>query len=49
MEPVIGVDVAKGSSVVQALLKRNEPYGKLENISHEDNGFERLGALLLRI
>jgi transposase len=46
MEPVIGVDVAKGSSVVQAFMKRNEPYGKMKSILHEQHGFERLGELL---
>lgn len=49
MEPVVGVDVAKGSSVVQAFTKRNEPYGKLESISHGKNGFERLGELLAEL
>jgi transposase len=49
MEPVVGVDVAKGSSVVQAFTKRNEPYGKLESISHEESGFERLGELLAEL
>lgn len=38
MEPVVGVDVAKGCSVMQAFTKRNEPYGKLESISHDENG-----------
>lgn len=38
MEPVIGVDVAKGISVIQAFLRRNEPYGILENITHEESG-----------
>ncbi|WP_253944931.1 transposase [Paenibacillus sp. NEAU-GSW1] len=38
--------MAKGSSVVQAFTRRNEPYGKAESISHEDSGFERLGELL---
>lgn len=46
MEPVVGLDVSKGSSVVQAFVRRNEPYGKLESISHVDRGFERLGELL---
>ncbi|WP_110933537.1 IS110 family RNA-guided transposase [Paenibacillus bouchesdurhonensis] len=46
MEPVVGVDVAKGCSVMQAFTKRNEPYGKLESISHDENGFERLGEVL---
>ncbi|CAH0122657.1 IS110 family transposase ISHaha5 [Paenibacillus sp. CECT 9249] len=46
MEPVVGVDVAKGCSVMQAFTRRNEPYGKLQSISHGENGFERLGDLL---
>lgn len=46
MEPVIGLDVAKGTSVIQAFLRRNEPYGILENITHEESGFKRLGELL---
>ncbi|MEK5406723.1 hypothetical protein MKX36_12400 [Paenibacillus sp. FSL W8-0439] len=50
MEPVVGVDVAKGSSVVQAFRKRNEPVGKAIVISHGASGFEQftemLGALL---
>lgn len=49
MQPVVGVDVAKGSSVVQAFARRNEPYGKLESISHRENGFERLGGLLVEL
>ncbi|MFE6079477.1 transposase [Paenibacillus sp. NPDC057886] len=46
MEPVVGVDVAKGSSVVQAFRKRNEPYGKAVNIVHEQNGFEQFAEML---
>lgn len=46
MEPVVGLDVSKGSSIVQAFVGRNEPYRKLESISHEESGFERLGELL---
>lgn len=46
MEPVLGVDVSKGSSTVQAFLKRHEPYGKLESIPHEESGFGRIGELL---
>lgn len=46
MEPVVGVDVAKGFSVVQAFLKRNEPYGKALRISHEKDGFGQLGEVL---
>lgn len=49
MQPVVGVDVAKGSSVVQAFTRRNEPYGKPESISHGESGFERLGELLVEL
>ncbi|KQO18043.1 IS110 family transposase [Paenibacillus sp. Leaf72] len=46
MEPVVGLDVSKGISVVQAFVRRNEPYAKLECIKHEESGFKRLGELL---
>ncbi|MEK3785742.1 IS110 family transposase [Paenibacillus sp. FSL K6-1230] len=46
MEPVVGVDVAKGFSVVQAFLKRNESWRKAISISHEKSGLEQLGRLL---
>ncbi|AKG34741.1 IS110 family RNA-guided transposase [Paenibacillus durus] len=49
MEPVVGVDVAKGFSVVQAFLKRNEPCGKAMSISHEEGGFEQLGEILAEL
>jgi len=49
MEPVVGIDVSKGSSVLQAFLARNEPYGKLESISHGKNDFERLGERLAEL
>ncbi|GAB6926490.1 IS110 family transposase [Paenibacillus sp. JCM 10914] len=49
MGPVVGIDVAKGSSVVQAFLRRNEPYGKLESILHGESGFERLGEILAEL
>lgn len=49
MEPVVGIDVSKVASVVQAFLKRNEPYGKVEIISHGEIGFERLGELLAEL
>ncbi|AIQ62044.1 Transposase IS116/IS110/IS902 family protein [compost metagenome] len=49
MEPVIGVDVAKGFSVLQAFTRRNEPYGRAESLSHEEHGLERLGELLAEL
>lgn len=46
MQPVVGVDVAKGFSVIQAFIGRNEPYGRPENLQHGEKGFEQLGELL---
>ncbi|OBR69823.1 transposase [Paenibacillus oryzae] len=46
MKPVMGIDVAKGKSVVQCFLKRNRPVGRAETILHTPKGFERLKALL---
>ena len=46
MEPVIGLDVAKGSSVFQAFLGRNESYGKPESIAHDEEGFKRFEKLV---
>ncbi|MED0709697.1 IS110 family transposase [Aneurinibacillus aneurinilyticus] len=46
MEPVIGLDVAKGVSVFQAFMKRNEACGKPEAIRHTEDGFERLGDVI---
>ncbi|HEY4391171.1 MAG TPA: IS110 family transposase, partial [Paenibacillus sp.] len=46
MQPVVGVDVAKGFSVIQAFIKRNEPYGRMRNLQHGEEGFEQLGELL---
>ncbi|MGE7826609.1 IS110 family transposase, partial [Paenibacillus sp. NPDC093718] len=44
MEPVIGVDVSKGSSVFQAFTGRNEVFGKTEVMAHDTEGFARLKA-----
>ncbi|WP_145411137.1 IS110 family transposase [Paenibacillus xylanexedens] len=46
MQPVVGVDVAKGSSVVQAFRTRNEPFGKAVDIVHEKSGFEQFSRIL---
>lgn len=42
MEPVVGLDISKGTSVMQAFVKRNEAFGKAETIKHGEQGFERL-------
>ncbi|OUS67603.1 IS110 family transposase [Paenibacillus sp. MY03] len=49
MKPVIGIDVAKGKSVVQCFLKRNRPVGRAETILHTPKGFERLKSLLIEL
>lgn len=46
MQPVVGVDVAKGSSVVQAFRNRNEPFGKCIDIMHKKSGFEQFSNML---
>jgi len=46
VQPVIGLDVSKGTSMLQAFTDRNKPYGKLISITHTQEGYERLGNLL---
>nr|WP_246302698.1 IS110 family transposase [Paenibacillus plantarum] len=46
MEPVVGLDVSKGTSVAQAFTSRNEVAGKSKNISHTEEGFEEFGEWL---
>ncbi len=35
MNPVVGVDIAKGKSEVQAFLDKGKPYGKSFSIKHK--------------
>ncbi|WP_412679503.1 IS110 family transposase [Brevibacillus agri] len=49
MEPVIGLDMPKGSSVMQAFVNRNEALGKAETLLHGKQGFERLGERLTEL
>ncbi|WP_240421952.1 IS110 family transposase [Paenibacillus periandrae] len=49
MRPVIGMDVAKGKSVIQAFIKRNAPYGRDQVIWHTPNGLERLLQILAEL
>ncbi len=49
MEPVVGLDVAKGKSVFQAFLRKNESYGRAESISHSEDGFKRFGNLIAEL
>lgn len=38
MNPVIGLDIAKGESQVQAFLDKGKPYGKSFSIHHTREG-----------
>ncbi|GMX67297.1 hypothetical protein Elgi_65700 [Paenibacillus elgii] len=46
MGPVVGLDVSKGTSMLQAFTDRNKPYGKIVSITHTEEGFECLSDLL---
>ncbi|WP_244718418.1 hypothetical protein [Paenibacillus mangrovi] len=41
---VVGLDVSKGISMLQAFTEWYKPYGKIMSIMHTEEGFERLGA-----
>ena len=49
MGPVVGLDVSKGTSMLQAFTERNKPYGKTKSIAHTPEGFEQLGDLLVEL
>ena len=49
MKPVIGVDVSKGSSVGQAFLGKNKPFGKLCKFDHSKSGLEDFLLLLKEV
>jgi transposase len=42
MNPVIGLDVSKGESQVQAFLDKSKPYRKSFSIKHDLKGLESL-------
>lgn len=46
MGPVVGLDVSKGTSKLQAFTDRNQPHGKIMSIMHTEEGYERLSDLL---
>ncbi len=46
MEPVVGLDVSKGTSMAQAFTGRNEAVGKSKCIAHTEEGFEQFGEWL---
>ena len=46
MNPVVGIDVAKGESEVQAFLDKGKPYGKSFSIKHNREELDRLISFL---
>jgi transposase len=49
MNPVIGLDVSKGKSQVQAFLDKGKPYRKSFSINHDLEGLESLVEFLIEI
>ncbi|MEH7226677.1 IS110 family transposase [Bacillus sp. JJ1566] len=49
MNPVVGLDVAKGESQVQAILDKKKPYKNSFKVSHTLEGLEDLYQFLLEI
>ena len=49
MNPVIGLDVAKGESQVQAYLDRREPYKSSFKVAHTQDGLKCLHDFLLEV
>lgn len=46
MNPVIGLDMAKGENQVQAFLERKKPYKKSVKVKHDFDGLASLLDLL---
>ncbi|RKL65700.1 IS110 family transposase, partial [Salipaludibacillus neizhouensis] len=49
MNPVIGLDVSKGESEVQAFLDNRKPYKKSFSVLHNNNGLENLLRFLIEV
>ena len=49
MNPVIGLDIAKGESQVQAYLDRREPYKSSFKVAHTQDGLKCLHDFLLEV
>jgi transposase len=49
MNPVIGIDVAKGKSEGQALLDKNKPFGKSFSFEHNKTGLQKLWSVVLDV
>ncbi|RBP96196.1 transposase [Cytobacillus firmus] len=46
MNPVVGLDVAKGESQIQAFLDKKKPYQKSFKVEHTLEGLEKLHSFL---
>ncbi|WP_050613426.1 IS110 family RNA-guided transposase [Bacillus testis] len=49
MNPVIGLDVAKGESQVQAFLEKKKPYKKSFKVAHTLDGLQELHAFIKEV
>lgn len=49
MNPIVGVDVAKGESQTQAFTSKGEPFGKSEKVSHSLQGLDRFDQVLSQL
>ncbi|MDA6151423.1 IS110 family transposase, partial [Escherichia coli] len=49
MNPVIGLDVAKGESEVQAFLDKDKPFGKSFSVKHTKEDLDSLISFLREI
>ncbi len=49
MNPVIGLDIAKGESEAQAFLDKNKPYGKSFSVAHTCGGLSQFLGLTKEI
>ncbi len=47
MNPVIGLDVAKGESKAQVFLAKGKPHGKTFSVVHTRNGLEQMKEAFL--
>ena len=49
MNPVVGLDVAKGESQVQAFLDKSKPFGKSFSVKHTREELHRFSRFLKEI
>ena len=49
MNPVIGLDVAKGESQVQAFLEKKKPYKKSFKVAHTLDGLQELHVFIREV